>query len=138
MNKKILKVSFDYDFTLIGIIAPARDYRFCWFFNKELFFNLVKTDEIILTNKLNQEVYFSKYHQFFEEGEQDFYVLANKGSEGYLVPERKEVDFFLLIHNMNYKADKETLLSRINKMSITQTAFFIDANQLKSRDNLLF
>ncbi|MCO4293413.1 IPExxxVDY family protein [Solitalea sp. MAHUQ-68] len=137
MNKKVLKVSFDFDFTLIGISAPTRDYRLCWFLNKELSLNLVKTEDIILTNKTNEEIYFSKYHQYFEESEQDYFLLTNKGTEGFLVPEHKEIDFFLLIHNLNYQTERDTLLSKINKISITQTAFFIDANKLKSKENLL-
>ncbi|POY35599.1 IPExxxVDY family protein [Solitalea longa] len=138
MNKKVLKVSFDFDFTLIGISAPTRDYRFCWFLNKELSFNLTKTDDIILMNKQNEEIYFSRYHQHFEEGEQDFYLITNKGTEGYLIPERKEIDFFLLIQNLNYQNEKDALIAKINKISITQTAFFVDANKLKSKENLLF
>ncbi|UKJ07454.1 IPExxxVDY family protein [Solitalea lacus] len=138
MNKKVLKISFDYDFTLIGISAPTRDYRFCWFLNKELSFNLIKTDDIILLNKANEEIYFSRYHQFFEESEQDYFLIGNKGISGYLIPERKEIDFFLLIHNLNYQSERDALLQQINKMSITQTAFFIDANKLKSKENFLF
>ncbi|WP_185955159.1 IPExxxVDY family protein [Solitalea koreensis] len=138
MNKKILKIEFSYDFTLIGIIAPIKDYRLCWFLNNELHFNLEKTDDIIHSNAENNEIYFSRYTYFIDEGEIEYYLLTNRGSEGYLIPEHKEIDFFLMIHNLSYKSDIDQLLSRILNINIIQTALLLNANKLKSKENLLF
>lgn len=138
MNKKILKIEYDYDFTLIGVIAGVKDYRLCWFLNKEIHLNLEKTDDIILGNSENNEIYFSCYRYYVDEGEIEYFLLANKGSEGYLIPERKEIDFFLLINNLNHKADIDQLLSSIIKINIVQTALVLDVTKLKSKENLLF
>jgi hypothetical protein len=138
LNKKVLKIEYDYDFTLIGVIAGVKDYRLCWFLNKEIHLNLEKTDDIILGNSENNEIYFSCYRYFVEEGEIEYFLMANKGSEGYLIPERKEIDFFLLLNNLNHKADIDQLLSSIIKINIVQTALVLDVTKLKSKENLLF
>jgi hypothetical protein len=40
---------------------------------------------------------FSLYHYVWESTETDFYFIGNKGSDGYLVPEMREADYFIMI-----------------------------------------
>ena len=46
MPKKVLKVTFDYDFELYGIISSEKSHRICWLLAKELGFDFRKTDDL--------------------------------------------------------------------------------------------
>ena len=68
----------------------------------------------------------------------DFYFIANKGSDGYLIPEMKKADYFLLIKNYIDENDLDSLISNLNKITEIVTAIKIDPKKIKSRENLLF
>lgn len=138
MNKKILRINYDFDFTLIGIITPMRAYRLCWFLNNHLKMSLEREEDLLLKNDQEEEMFFLKYYFFIEESETDFYLLGNKGTDGYLIPEQKEIDFFMLIYNMPDKANSGALVKKIKLIQEIQGAFTLDAKQLRSRENLLF
>lgn len=48
MKKAKLHVEPTFDFELLGIVSPIRDYRMAWLVNKELDLNLVKADDLEL------------------------------------------------------------------------------------------
>ncbi|HEY9561071.1 MAG TPA: IPExxxVDY family protein [Anseongella sp.] len=138
MNKKILRVNYDFDFTLIGIISPLRAYRLCWFLNNQLKMSLEREEDLSLRREPEEEVFFPRYFFYIEESETDFYVLGNRGTEGYLVPEQKEIDFFMLIYNLPGKDGGSDLIKKIKLIPEVQSAFLLDPGRLKSRENLLF
>lgn len=82
--------------------------------------------------------YFSRYFYLIPETETEFYILANKGSEGFLVPEMKKVDFFLLIRNYIDRDELRGIISGINKIPEVLVAVEVDPKKLKSKENLIF
>ena len=95
LNRKILKFEIDLDFVLIAITTSLKDYRICYLINKYLNYNFVKTNDLEIELAQNIEpVLFSKYIYNWEATETDFFFIANKGSDGYLVPEMRKTDFF--------------------------------------------
>lgn len=138
MNKKILRINYDFDFTLIGIITPARVYRLCWLLNRRLKMDLAREEDLLLKKAGEEELYFPKYYYYIEESETDFYLLANKGNEGFLIPEQKEIDFFMLIYNLPGGKEAGTLTKKIRGIPEVQSAFLVEAAALRSKENLLF
>ena len=139
LNRKFLKFEIDLDFVLIAVTTSLKDYRICYLINKFLKFNFIKVPDlqvdIFKDARLN---FFSLYHYNWETTETDFYFIANKGSEGYLIPEMKKADFFLLIKNYIDEHDLDTLISTLNKIPEIVAAVKIDPKKIKSRENLLF
>ena len=70
--------------------------------------------------------------------ETEYYLLANKGTEGYLIPEMKSVDYFILIKNFIDKDDLSYLLEGINKLQGVVVAAELNPGRLKSKENLIF
>ena len=140
MNRKILKFEIDLDFILIAVTASLKDYRACYLINKHLNFNFVRAEDLSVDNLngSNKRGYFSLFSCYWEASETDFYFIANKGSDGYLVPEMSKADYFLLIKNYIDETDLENLISSINKIPEIVTALKIDPKKIKSRENLLF
>ena len=56
----------------------------------------------------------------------------------YLIPEQKAVNYFLKINNTFNLNKEKQILNNIIKIPLVATAFSIDINQLKSKDNLIF
>jgi hypothetical protein len=139
LNRKILKFEIDLDFVLIAVTTSLKDYRICFLINKYLHFNFIKTADLAVDiNQSPEPVYFSKYTDHWEAGGTDFYFIANKGSDGYLVPEMNKADYFLMIKNYIGGDDLDTLLSGLNKIPEIMAAVKIDPKKIKSRENLLF
>ena len=139
LSRKHLKFEIDLDFVLIAVTTPLRDYRVCYLINTCLQFSFRKLPD--LTIDINPEqapVLFSLFHCSREATETDFYFIANKGSEGFLVPEMKQADFFLMIRNYIDEIELDNLISLLNKIEGIVAAVKIDPKKIKSRENLLF
>lgn len=139
MNKFKLEIEFDYDFVLIGICSHEKDYRICWAINNKLGFDLKKTDDLeIKDKKLTENSLFSMYVHENPDEFIEYYVIANRGANGLLVPEQKQVDYFLLIRGTVSTEQVEALVKQMRELSMVLTAYEIDPSQLKSKQNLLF
>ena len=139
LNRKTLKFEIDLDFVLIAITTSLKDYRICCLINKYLNFNFSKSADLEVDILQGAEpVFFSLYQYHWEASETDFYFIANKGSDGYLVPEMRRADYFLMIKNYIDEDDLDKLVSALNKIPEIVAAVKIDPKKIKSRENLLF
>lgn len=139
LNRKFLKFEIDLDFVLVAITTSLKDYRACFLINRTLNFNFVKINELeIEIHKGQGPVFFSRYNYIAEANETDFYFIANKGTDGYLIPEMRKADYFLLIKNYIDDEELDSLISGINKIPEIVAAVKIDPKKVKSRENLLF
>lgn len=139
MNRKFLKFEIDLDFVLIAVTTSLKDYRICYLINRYLHFNFIKaTDLSVDIYQASAPVYFSIYTYNWEASETDFFFIANKGSDGYLIPEMKKADYFLMIKNYIDDADLEKIISALNRIPEIVAAVKIDPKKIKSRENLLF
>ena len=139
LNRKVLKFEIDLDFVLIAVTTSLKDYRICYYINKCLNFNFTRIDDLSLDTHVNgTPMLFSLYHYVWESTETDFYFIGNKGSDGYLVPEMREADFFIMIKTYIDDDDLESMISALNKIPEIVAAVKIDPKKIKSRENLLF
>jgi len=139
LNRKFLKFEIDLDFVLIAVTTSQKDYRICYLINKYLNLNFVKSADLeIDISEVLPPAFFSLYRYNSDDTETDYYFIANKGSEGYLVPEMSKVDFFLMIKNHIDEIDIDKMISALNKIPEVVAAAKIDPKKIKSRENLLF
>jgi hypothetical protein len=140
MKKIKLLVEHQYDFDLLGLVAPIKDYKMAWLINNSLGTKLVKTDdfELDLTNQATLKI--SKY---FQEKEHGFVQLLKNRSHGegsnsfYLVPELKMMDYFLLLQDYTFEMDLNHYIENLSQNQFIQTVVRLDISKLKSKDNLL-
>jgi hypothetical protein len=139
LNRKILKFEIDLDFVLIAVTTPLKDYRICYLINRYLNLNFTKTNDLSVEINPNQDaVFFSMYTYSWEASDTDFYFIANKGTDGYLIPEMRKTDYFLMIKNYIDEDDLDNLVSSLNRIAEIVAAVKIDPKKIKSRENLLF
>src|SRR5690554_973236 len=92
MKKSTLQITHQYEFDLLGLVAPLKDYKMAWLINKCLGINLVKAADFRMEFLKQPELILSQYILKKEHG----YVqlLRNRsysdtGFVGYLIPELK-------------------------------------------------
>ena len=139
MNRITVKFKIDLDFVLIAVTSSLKDYRICYLINKHLHLNFIKTADLAVDLYQGSEpVYFSLYNYQEPDAETDFYFIANKGTEGFLIPEMREADYFMMIKNQILETDVEKIVTQLNKIIEIVAAVKIDPKKIKSRENLLF
>lgn len=139
LNKLTLKYELDIDFNLIAITCPLKDYRLCYYINKTTSLDLHKIDdhEIWLENK--QILYFSRYTHEDPTNDTTYFLLSNRGVDrGFLIPEMKVTDYFLLVKNAIDEELLEWQIAQLNEIKEIVVASEIDPHKLKSRENLVF
>jgi hypothetical protein len=137
MSKMVLTIEEDYDFSLIGISCHTKDYRLCWELNKALDTDLIRTTDFEISKK-SETISFSFYEYIDEANYLEYFLISNRAKNGFLIPEQKKVDFFLMVRGNISESLKKEIIGKINSLSLVLTSFNIDPNQLKSKQNLLF
>jgi hypothetical protein len=140
MKKAKLQIEPAFDFELLGIVSPIREYRMAWLVNQELDLNLVKADDLELeflnAEKLEIAQYFlSLPHGFIQ-------LLKNKAINStqqlaYLIPELKNLDYFLLVQDETEELDLINFVKKLSQNPLVQSIVRIDISKLKSKENLL-
>lgn len=133
MSKFVLEIEEEYDFSLIGISCHHKDYRLCWELNKVMEIHLNRVDDYVIENTK-----FPFYEFLDDDNYLDYYLIGNRSGVGYLIPEQKKVDYFMLLKGNTSDELVSDIICKINSISLVLTSFNVDPNQLKSKANLLF
>jgi len=138
LGKHTLEIEYDYDFVLIGISSHEKDYRICWALNNQLGLNLVKTEALEIKDKKQDDPSFFSLFSFELPDEfMEYFIIANRSEKGLLIPEQKQVDYFFIIRGEIENDKVMEMIRLIKESSLVQTAFRIDVNALKSKQNLI-
>lgn len=150
----------DIDFQLVAIHTSLEDYRLAYFINQVAALNLSKCNsEINIKNEIGETTFT---HFIFEDEKKDVCwnliqnrteILSTKKQRGqglfaeteqqvltkiYLLPEYRKVDYFLKIENVHESESLQTVLSKINTIDRVTTAYLVDPEKIKSKNNLIF
>jgi hypothetical protein len=137
LSRKFLKFEIDIDFVLIAVTTSLKDYRICHLINKYLNLNFIKISDLTVDAAPGTSTVLCSRYQH-KTDTIHYYFIANKGIDGYLIPEMRKADYFLMVKNFITEPDVDSLVSALNKISEIIAAVKIDAKKIKSRENLLF
>ncbi|EOR95894.1 hypothetical protein ADIARSV_0907 [Arcticibacter svalbardensis MN12-7] len=138
LNKFTLKYELDLDFVLIAVTSSLKDYLLCFKINRQIFTDFARIEDLSVHLTNIGDVFFSRYYYQLPESETDLFLLANKGTEGYLIPEMKNVDYFILIKNYMDENDLEFIIEGLNKLPDILNATEVSPQKIKSIENLIF
>ena len=98
IDNETLAQEFFEDAALLGIVAPIKDYQFCWQLNQILGVNFrVNNDYEIQLAKKQRKYFFSIYEYAVPSTCIVHYLYNNQFDGEYLLPEFKHLDFLWLI-----------------------------------------
>ena len=159
MKLHIYKLDIDdfseIDYDLIAINTTIEDYLLAFRINQRLKLTLSRGKSDIISVNNAGEVAFSRYG--FEDEDQDLYwslvqnqkwlettesdssLFDHAQQKVYLLPEFKNVDYFLKIEGAEFEEDEiQDIISQIKNINNVSAVFMVDVNRLKSKNNLIF
>jgi len=148
------------DYHLVAIHTSLEDYRLAYFINQKLPINLGKNKDEIHINIKEGETNFSRFYYYDKENEIVWNLIQNKNeviqqknentqnlfsnvnmevsTKVYLLPEFKKVDYFLKIENAEDGMNLSKIQLLLNTIENISTAYSVDTNKIKSKNNLIF
>tara|TARA_B110000444_G_scaffold242932_1_gene260745 strand:+ start:652 stop:1035 length:384 start_codon:yes stop_codon:yes gene_type:complete len=120
------------DFTILAINSHIKGYKLCWNINNNLRASFEKQED----HNIKDELWFARYAYICDEGV-EYNLLANRSKKGYLIPNQKRINYFLIIKNDYWQNDMKAF---INKLSITKDillVFELDAKVIKEIDRFI-
>lgn len=159
-HKLIFDEDFEEPYTLIAIHCSEEAYKMGYLMNKHLHLRLKRTQTDLDFSAQGLLITFPLYD--FEDAHKytHFYLVANKcrsveaglQSTGglfaelvsekstihYLLPEFKKVDYFLKIYSDFETVPLRKILSEINEIKQVISAYTVEMDNIKSKNNLIF
>ena len=134
MSKTKLTVEYDFDFCLIGIVCSEKDFRLCWMLNNQLGLKLAKMEDH--TSAVGMHSLFSYVDEHLMR---EYHLIVNKVDSGkLLLEEHQHTDYFLLVKGELEDEEKKYFAEQIKKINTVSTAYIVDVETLKSKQNLIF
>lgn len=140
LNNEDLANEFFDETMLLGIMAPVKDYQFCWHLNNTMGmdFRINNDIEIQLTKK-KRDYFFTVYEFCEPTGSLAHYLYNNQFDGEYLLPEFKHLDYLWLM-----KGDivtQETLhqtIALIRSLTGVQLVIELTNEKIRNKEHLVF
>jgi len=160
IHKLILEDNFTNEFSLIAIHCSEEAYKIAYMLNKhvplhlerkpldldfsnnglEVTFPIFEYEDVLTYNLYNlvsnkSKSLSAKVHSsggLFDQ------ITSEKTVTTFLLKEYKNVDFFLKIHSDYERVPTRNLISAINEIEQVISAYSIDPDKIKSKNNLIF
>lgn len=141
MKKTKLDIDYEFDFELIGVISSFKDYKLAWNINKTLGIELSKDEDLVI-KFINYTLVISNYsfqidHSIIRMIKNLTLESGNKNHQ-YLIPELKHIDFFLQIVSEDDTYNLNDTLQKIRETAGVELAMYIEIEELKSKENLIY
>ena len=128
----ILDCPNETDFTLLAINSHSKGYKLCWNINNTLKANFEKQED----HNVQDELWFARYTYICDEGV-EYNLLSNRSKQGYLIPNQKSVNYFLIIENDCWKKDKQEFISNLSRIKDILLVFELDTTLIKEIDRFI-
>jgi hypothetical protein len=140
IDNEALAQEFFEDSILLGIVAPMKDYLFCWNLNQLMGFNFrVNNDLEIQLTKKKRTYFFSIYEHVTPSSTLVHYLYNNQFDGEYLLPEFKHLDFLWLIKGDVFSMDElKNLIQSVKALSGVQLVMEMNNEQIKNKQHLIF
>ena len=108
------------DMTVLAVNSHVKGYNLCWHINKKLCINFIKKEIFIGENKESLSAFEVEYEN------KKITIVNNRSKKGVLVPEKKNVDFFIIVEPEILNAAKEEFISKLHEISKILLIFEVD------------
>jgi len=125
---------------LLGIMAPIKDYQFCWQLNNRLGIDFRINNELEIQVSKKHRNYFFAVYEYPEKSTCLVHYLYNNQFDGeYLLPEFKHLDFLWLLKGDLVKDETlNELVHSIRTIAGVQLVAELTNEKIKNKENLVF
>ena len=140
LNNHELAEEFFEDTRLLGIIAPVKDYQFCWYLNNILGMDFRINHDIEIQLKRKTRDYFFTVFEYCEPtGSLAYYVYNNQFDGEYLLPEFKHFDFLWLMKGDTVSDEMlQQTINSIRAIQGVQLVAELTNEKVKNKEHLVF
>lgn len=140
LDNKDLTDGFFADTKLLGIMAPIKDYQFCWQLNHFLGVNFRINNELEIQLKKKARSFFFPVYEFSQPSTCLMHYLYNNHHDGeYLLPEFKHLDFLWLMKDDFVENESvQQLVQSIRTISGVQLVIELTNEKIKNKEHLVF
>lgn len=139
MKTKKLKYEPEFNFELLGISSTDDDYRLSWHLGRLCDSAFTRLEDLeIRDDRIEEFQIFSVYENTEIKGASAIKLISNKANIGYLVSELKNIDFFILIFDVDDADFINLFTSQLKSVDSITGVFRLEPEKLKSKEKLLF
>lgn len=140
LDPQAITDGFFEDTRLLGIMAPVKDYQFCWQLNNRLGIDFRINNEIEIQLTKKGRNYFFAVYEFPEQHTSLVHYLYNNEFDGeYLLPEFKHLDFLWLMKG-DYVSDEKFnhIIESIRPIKGVQLVVELTGEKIRNKEHLVF
>jgi len=159
-HKLIYDEEFEEPFTLIAIHCTEEDYKVAYLMNKNLNTRFKRRRVDIDFTSGGLVTTFPIFDFIDETNYNQFYLVSNKcrtidatlqssgglfaaedagkAKDHFLLPEFRKVDYFLKIYSDFENIPLSTLITELKKMKQVISAYVVETDMIKSKNNIIF
>jgi hypothetical protein len=140
LDTKDLTDSFFEETKLLGIMAPIKDYLFCWQLNNLLGIDFRINNELEIQLKKKNRNYFFAVYEYGDPSTCLRHYLYNNQFDGeYLLPEFKHLDFLWLLKDDPVSDESlQQLVQSIKGVTGVQLVVELTNEKIRNREHLVF
>jgi hypothetical protein len=140
LNTDDLTDDFFEETRLFGIIAPIKNYQFCWQLNNVTGYDFRLNPDIEIQLKKKERNYFFSIYEFAEPASSlTHYIYHNQFDGEYLLPEFRHMDFLWLMKGNIYDEEKCTwLLQNARQINGVQMVAELTNEKIRNKGNMIF
>jgi hypothetical protein len=136
-----LDINHDYDFEVLALISPEKDYKLVWNINKILNIKFRKDHDLSLEFDKGSKLIFSNFKYDTEYA--GLRLLRNRSfdfrdSKSFLLPELKEYDYIIKSEGEKDIFNMKDITEKLKNLPLIQYIRKIEIHTLKSKENLIF
>jgi len=140
INNHDLAEAFFEDTRLLGIMAPMKDYLFCWQLNSLLGLDFRINHELeIGLKKKKRDYFFSIFEYHAPTGSLSHYLYNNEFEGEYLLPEFKHLDFLWLMKDDPVSDEElQQIINPVRSITGVQLVVELTNEKIKNKEHLVF
>lgn len=140
LDNKELTFDFFENTRLLGIMAPIKDYQFCWHLNNTMGMDFRINNEIEIQLTKKQRNYFFSVYEFCETtGSLGHYIYNNQFDGEYLLPEFKHLDFLWLMKGDEVRDESlQQTINILRSINGIQLVVELTNEKIKNKEHLVF
>ena len=121
------------DFAVLAINSHIKGYKLCWNINNSLQVNFERQKD----HNIKDELWFARYMYICDDGI-EYNLLENRSKKGYLIPNEKSVNYFLIVKNDYWQEDKAEFMKKLRDIEDVLLVFELDTALTKHIDRFIF
>ena len=140
LNNKELTEEFFSDTRLLGLMAPIKDYQFCWHLNNNIGLDFRINNDIEIKLLKKKRWYFFGVYEYKEPTRFLSHFVYNNQFDGeYLLPEFKHLDFLWLMKGDEVSDDSlQETIQTIKAINSVQLVLELTNEKIKNKEHLVF